>query len=143
MLGCLHFLYSTKKDNILAHLFLVSLLFYGYDNSSIIKRMASYCYEKKRKEKKNKCVNCSRILEKKFRLIIKYFSLDLNAVQVTELTGLSRLSINKYSLAVRKRIAIYCHADSDLFLGAEILTSLALLAQGALLKVVRPSITHL
>jgi len=31
---------------------------------------------------KNKYVNRSRISEKKFREIIKYFSLDLNAVQI-------------------------------------------------------------
>ena len=45
---------------------------------------------------KNKYVNRSRISEKKFREIIKYFSLDLNAVQIKELTGLSRQTINKY-----------------------------------------------
>ncbi|CAC9960102.1 hypothetical protein BHECKSOX_61, partial [Bathymodiolus heckerae thiotrophic gill symbiont] len=43
---------------------------------------------------KNKYVNRSRISEKKFREIIKYFSLDLNAVQIKELTGLSRQTIN-------------------------------------------------
>ena len=64
---------------------------------------------------KNNDVNCSCILEKKFKLIIKYFSLDLNTVQIAELTGLSRKSINKYSLAVRKRIATYSHADSASF----------------------------
>ena len=53
---------------------------------------------------KNKYVNRSRISEKKFREIIKYFSLDLNAVQIKELTGLSRQTINKYLTAVRLRI---------------------------------------
>ena len=53
---------------------------------------------------KNKYVNRSRISKKKFREIIKYFSLDLNAVQIKELTGLSRQRINKYLTAVRLRI---------------------------------------
>ena len=53
---------------------------------------------------KNKYVNRSRISEKKFREIIKYFSLDLNAVQIKELTGLSRQTINKYLTAIRLRI---------------------------------------
>jgi transposase-like protein len=68
-------------------------------------------------KRKNKYVNRSRISEKKFRLIIKYFSLDLNAVQIAELTGLSRQSTNKYLIAVRKRIATYCHTDSASFSG--------------------------
>ncbi|SHN90854.1 Mobile element protein [Bathymodiolus heckerae thiotrophic gill symbiont] len=53
---------------------------------------------------KNKYVNRSRIPEKKFREIIKYFSLDLNAVQIKELTGLSRQTINKYLTAIRLRV---------------------------------------
>jgi len=54
---------------------------------------------------KNKYVIRSRISEHKFREIIKYFSLDLNAVQIQKLTGLSRQSINKYLIAIRIRIA--------------------------------------
>ena len=53
---------------------------------------------------KNKYVIRSRISEKKFREIIKYFSIDLNAVQIKELTGLSRQTINKYLTAIRLRI---------------------------------------
>ncbi len=62
--------------------------------------MLKYHYE----SKKNKYVNRSRISEKKFREIIKYFSLDLNAVQIKELTGLSRQTNNKYLTAIRLRI---------------------------------------
>ena len=76
----------------------------GHDNPSIFKStfkiMLKYRYE----SKKNKYVNRSRISEKKFREIIKYFSLDLNAVQIKELTGLSRQTINKYLTAIRLRI---------------------------------------
>ena len=53
---------------------------------------------------KNKYVIRSRISEKKFRKIIKYFSIDLNAVQIKERTGLSRQTINKYLTAIRLRI---------------------------------------
>jgi transposase-like protein len=45
-----------------------------------------------------------RRAEKKFREIIKYFSLDLNAVQIQKLTRLSRQTINKYLHTLRVRI---------------------------------------
>ena len=54
---------------------------------------------------KNKYVIRSRISAHKFREIMRYFSLDLNAVQIQKLTGLSRQSINKYLKAIRERIA--------------------------------------
>lgn len=54
---------------------------------------------------KNKYVVRSRISEAKFRQIIKYFSLDLQANQIAELTGLSRNSINNYIKAIRVVIA--------------------------------------
>ena len=54
---------------------------------------------------KNKYVVRSRISEAKFRQIIKYFSLDLQANQIAELTGLSRNSINSYIKAIRIAIA--------------------------------------
>jgi response regulator of citrate/malate metabolism len=53
---------------------------------------------------KNKTVIRSRVSEKKFRDIIKTFSVDLSAVQISELTGLSRQTINKYLTAIRLRI---------------------------------------
>jgi len=68
-------------------------------------------------KRKNKYVIRSRISEKKFREIIKYFSVDLNAVQMAELTGLSRQSINKYLVAVRCRITEYCEEESAPLLG--------------------------
>ena len=52
---------------------------------------------------KNKYVIRSKISEHKFREIIKYFSLDLNAVQIQKITGLSRQTINKYLMAIRIR----------------------------------------
>ena len=56
---------------------------------------------------KNKYVNRSHISEKKFREIIKYFSLDLNVVCLclwAQITELSRQAINKYLTAIRLEI---------------------------------------
>ena len=61
---------------------------------------------------KNKYVVRSRISERKFREIIRCFSIDLNAVQIAELTGLSRQSINKYLTAIRCRIVDICQQES-------------------------------
>ena len=63
---------------------------------------------------KNKYVYRSRISEKKFREIIKLFSVDLEADQTAAITGLSRNTINKYYKAIRERIAIVCELDSPL-----------------------------
>ena len=49
----------------------------------------------------NKYVKRSRISEAKFREVIKLFSLDLEADQVSKITLLSRNTINKYFRAFR------------------------------------------
>ena len=64
----------------------------------------------------NKYVYRSRISEGKFREIVKYFSVDLEADQVAEIIGLSRNTINKYFKAMRICIAEYCELSSP-FLG--------------------------
>lgn len=63
---------------------------------------------------KNKYVNRSKISEAKFREIIKLFCLDLDAVQISKLTGLNRNTINRYLTAIRERIAEYCEECSPL-----------------------------
>ena len=60
----------------------------------------------------NKYVNRSRISEAKFREIVKLFSLDLEADQVSKITLLSRNTINKYFKAFRIRIVEYCNITS-------------------------------
>jgi transposase len=55
---------------------------------------------------KNKCVYRSLISEKKFREILKLFSLDLEADQSAKIVGLSRNTINKYYKAFRERIVM-------------------------------------
>ena len=53
---------------------------------------------------KNKYVIRSRISEAKFRQITLLFSEDLSATQISNLTKLSRQTINKYLTAIRLRI---------------------------------------
>ncbi len=60
----------------------------------------------------NKYINRSRISDAKFREIIRYFSLDIEANKIAELTHLSRPCINRMLKAVRQRIAEFCEADS-------------------------------
>jgi transposase-like protein len=60
----------------------------------------------------NKYVNRSRISEKKFRQMVKLFSLDLTATQITEITSLNRNTVNRYLKEMRKKIASYCEKES-------------------------------
>ena len=65
---------------------------------------------------KNKYCNRSRISEKKFREIIKYFSLDLEADKISKLSGVSRPTINKLLVKIREKILDFC-ADEAKFSG--------------------------
>ncbi len=53
-----------------------------------------------------------RISTAKFRQILKYFALDIEATKIAQLTGLNRNTINKYLLLVRKVIALECEQES-------------------------------
>ena len=61
---------------------------------------------------KNKYANRSKITEAKIRQIVKLFSLDLDASQITKITGLNRNTINRYLIEIRKRIAQFCDQQS-------------------------------
>jgi len=61
---------------------------------------------------KNKYVYRSRISEPKFREIVKLFSLDLEADQTAQITGISRNTINKYYKTFRERIVHVCNQNS-------------------------------
>ena len=61
---------------------------------------------------RNKYVKRSRISEKKFRQLVKLFSLDLDAVQISELSHLNRNTVNRYLKAIRNRIAEFCEVES-------------------------------
>ncbi|WP_340105537.1 hypothetical protein [Rhodohalobacter sp. 8-1] len=62
----------------------------------------------------NKYVNRSKISEKKFREIVRFFSLDLTAIQIAELTGLNRNTINRYLNEIRRKIAHFSESTSPL-----------------------------
>ena len=64
---------------------------------------------------KNKYAYRSRISEKKFREVLKLFSLDLEADQTAKIVNLSRNTINKYYKAFRERIVMICNQNSPLF----------------------------
>jgi len=52
----------------------------------------------------NRYYRRSRIAEKKFREIIKYFALDLTANRTAELTGLTHKTVNRIYLKIRQRL---------------------------------------
>jgi len=54
----------------------------------------------------------ARISMKKFRGILKYFSLDIETTKIAQLTGLNRSTVNKYLLLGRERIAEECEIES-------------------------------
>ena len=45
-------------------------------------------------------------------MIIRYFSLDIEATKIAALTGISRPTINRILKAVRQRIAEFCESES-------------------------------
>lgn len=53
----------------------------------------------------NRYYRRSRIAEKKFREIIKYFALDLTANKTAKLTGLTHKTVNQIYLKIRQRLA--------------------------------------
>ena len=61
---------------------------------------------------KNKYCKRSRISEKKFREIIKYFSLDLEAKKISILTGISEQTLTKYFQKIRERLAEACEKEA-------------------------------
>lgn len=60
----------------------------------------------------NKYVNRSKISEAKFRDLVRFFSLDLTAIQIAELTGLNRNTVNRYLAEIRRKITRFSEVDS-------------------------------
>ena len=63
---------------------------------------------------KNRYYKRSRIAEKKFRQLIRYFTMDLTATNTAELTGISVRSVNSIYLKLRRRLAESCELASPL-----------------------------
>ena len=61
---------------------------------------------------KNKYIIRSRISEKKFREILKYFAEDIEATKIANLTGISRISINKIKKSIRVLMSKECEKIS-------------------------------
>jgi len=61
---------------------------------------------------KNRYVNLAHISERKFRELLKLFSQDLTAVQISQLTGLNRNTVNRYVTLIRQVIVIHCEHQS-------------------------------
>jgi transposase-like protein len=60
----------------------------------------------------NRYVKNSKISEAKFREIVKYFSLDLDAGTIALVTKLNRNTVNRYVHLIRVRIAEWCEQAS-------------------------------
>ena len=63
---------------------------------------------------KNKYIIRSRISEKKFRSILWYFCLDLEATKIAKYTNISRKSINKILKRIRMLILEECEKISQM-----------------------------
>ena len=61
---------------------------------------------------KNRYAKRSKISAAKFRQLIRYFIVDLDASQIAQLIGLNRNSVNRYLRAIRERIAEFCESQS-------------------------------
>lgn len=61
---------------------------------------------------KNRYVKRAKLSETKFRQLVKFFSLDLNAQTIALLTKLNRNTVNRYLTLIRKRIAEFCELQS-------------------------------
>lgn len=61
---------------------------------------------------KNRYTRRAKISEAKFRQLLKFFSLDLDAMTIASLTGLNRNTVNRYLTLFRKRIAEFCEKHS-------------------------------
>jgi len=60
----------------------------------------------------NRYVRRSKISEAKFRELVRYFALDLDAHKIAALTRLNRNTVNRYLLLIRRRIAEHCDEAS-------------------------------
>jgi len=55
---------------------------------------------------------CTHISERKYREILKLFSEDLSATQISNITNISRPAINRIFNNIRQLIADYCDKNS-------------------------------
>lgn len=61
---------------------------------------------------KNKYWKMTKISERKFREVIRYFSADIDATRIAALTSLNRNTINRVLAKIRERMAEACEKES-------------------------------
>ena len=69
---------------------------------------------------KNKYATRSKISEAKIRQIVRQFAVDLAALQIAQIAGVNRNTVNRYLAAFRERIANFCEAESPVKDDAEV-----------------------
>ena len=67
------------------------------------------------KSRKNCYVKSSQLSEAKFRELVKYFSADLTATQIAQLSNINRNTINRYLRLIRHRIVEQSEAQCSFF----------------------------
>ena len=67
------------------------------------------------KKQKNRYAKSSKLSEAKFRLLVKFFAADLTAVQIAQVSGLNRNTVNRYLRLIRERLLQYCDAQRPFF----------------------------
>src|SRR5947209_17107765 len=63
-------------------------------------------------ERRNRYYARSRISERKFRHLLRYFAMDFSATDVAQLTGIRRKAVTVIFLKIRQRIAEECERVS-------------------------------
>ena len=66
-------------------------------------------------KQKNRYAKSSKLSEAKFRLLVKLFAADLTAVQIAQLSGVNRNTVNRYLRLIRERLFQYCDARRPFF----------------------------
>ena len=72
-------------------------------------------WSKATKKAKNCYARSSQLSEAKFRELVKLFSADLTAVQIAQLSGINRNTVNRYLRLIRERIVVYNEAQRPFF----------------------------
>ena len=61
--------------------------------------------------RKERFIKCGKISKRKFRELLRYFALDIEANKIAKLTNLNRNTVNRYYQIIRERIREYCIQD--------------------------------
>ena len=64
--------------------------------------------------RKNRYSKIAKISESKFRELLRLLCIDLSAIQIAQITGLNRNTVNRYLRAIRERIAYIYESESPL-----------------------------